>query len=211
MVPDTEFGQKIDDLQEEQAPHDGQETGYLPVPAGFWIRVAAAFLDGLVFLPIIAILFYNMIRWKSMAISVLLIWLPGVLYKPLMEAYWGATLGKMACRLVVVDEHGHLLSVFAAYIRFIPLLLLRLLGLASMLAMFLLPEFSGARSPEQISELPTPYILEYLQLPLVGFIVCDCLVVVVTNGKRAIHDFMAGSYCVMSSSWKDDRDGRQGQ
>lgn len=200
----VEEDQTVDLPEDEQA-----DLGYYPRPAGFWIRFAATVLDGFVFLPIVAILFYNVIRWKSMAIFVLVVWLPGVLYKPLMEAHWGATLGKMACKLVVVDETGHLLTIAAAYMRFLPFLLLRVLGLVSMLAMFLLPEFRDARTPEQIGELQTPYIIEFLQLPLAGFIVFDCLAVALTVGKRAVHDFMAGSYCVMSSSWVETHDNPQ--
>ena len=210
----TEFEHmQIDEDQMPDPPEEEQEgIDYYPQPAGFWIRAAATVLDGFVFLPVVAILFYNAIRWKSVAIFVLLVWLPGVLYKPLMEARMGATLGKMACQLVVVDDMGHLLSIAAAYIRFLPFLLLRLLGLASMMAMFFLPEFKEAHTPEQIGELQTPYVIQFLQLPLVGFIVCDCLAVAVTDGKRAIHDFMAGSYCVMSSSWRgNDDQATQGQ
>jgi len=204
----TEFEHRqVNEDQTAGGPEDEQAgIEYYPQPAGFWIRVAASMLDTLVFLPVIAVFMYNMVTWKSVLISIFLVWLPGVLYKPLMEAHWGATLGKMACRLFVVDHGGHLLTVQMAYVRFLPFLVVRLLSLASMLVMFRMPEFVGARTLEQITELQAPSFVDHLQLPLIGFVLCDCLAVAVTDGKRAIHDFMAGSYCVMSSSWRYDED-----
>lgn len=210
MSTDFENSQAEGDQVREGPADEPVGAEYYPQPAGFWIRAVAMVLDGFVFLPVVALLFYNAVRWKSMAVFFLVVWLPGVLYKPLMEAYWGATLGKMACRLIVVDETGHLLSIAAAYTRFLPFFLLRVLGLVGMLAIFLMPEFRQARSPEQVAELQIPRIIEFLQLPLAAFVFCDCLAVAVTDGKRAIHDFMAGSYCVMSSSWTESHDDSHG-
>jgi len=203
MSIDSEQEHFDEDLTTDGFEHEQSDVGYVPRPAGFWIRVAATLLDTLVFLPIVAILMYNMRVWKSLPVAVLVVWLPGALYKPVMEAYWGATLGKMACRVVVVDQTGHLLSLAMAYVRFIPFLLVRLLSLVTMFVVFSTPEFREAHTLQQISELQPPSFLDHLQLPLVGFVMCDCLAVAATDGKRAIHDFMAGSYCVMSSSWRE--------
>ena len=64
-------------------------------PAGFWIRVGAHIIDAVVFIPLVVAAFWNMFRVKSMFVLVL-ISVPGLVYKPLMESYFGATLGKMA-------------------------------------------------------------------------------------------------------------------
>ncbi|MCD6385696.1 RDD family protein, partial [Candidatus Sumerlaeota bacterium] len=86
-----------------------EQTIYEFRPAGFWIRVVATLVDFIVFIPVVALSFYA-ISSKSLFLTLLLI-LPGVLYKPLMEAFYGATLGKMACGLRVVDKSGANLSV----------------------------------------------------------------------------------------------------
>ena len=53
--------------------------------AGFWIRVAAALVDGLVTLPIGLLITYNFLSIKSYPLMILLTIL-SMFYKPLMEA-----------------------------------------------------------------------------------------------------------------------------
>ena len=84
-------------------------------PAGFWIRVGASIIDSLVFIPIAALGFWNTFSLKSTALLVVLS-VPGFFYKPLMEAFCGATLGKMSCGIKVTDPKGKKLSLFYAYV-----------------------------------------------------------------------------------------------
>jgi uncharacterized RDD family membrane protein YckC len=90
-------------------------------PAGFWIRFGAQVIDTLIFIPIIGLTFWNMFGLKSTFVLVL-ISLPGLVYKPFMESHFGATLGKMACRIKVIDDNGKKLSLACAYVRFLPFL-----------------------------------------------------------------------------------------
>ena len=83
-----------------------------PPAGGFWIRVAASFIDGLIFLPMIILLFLDLLWWKSFLLVVVLT-IPNLVYKPFMEAFKGATLGKMICGLRVVDPYGDNLSLRA--------------------------------------------------------------------------------------------------
>ena len=87
-------------------------------PAGFWIRFGAQIIDGLVFIPIVVLTFYNMYRFKSTVLLVA-ITLPGLVYKPLMESFYGATLGKMSCGIKVIDDNCNKISLTRAYIRFL--------------------------------------------------------------------------------------------
>jgi hypothetical protein len=104
-------------------------------PAGFWIRVGASIIDKLIFIPIGILSYWNMYSLKSTAVLVL-ISLPKLIYKPFMESFFGSTLGKMSCKIKVIDDNGKKLSLFNAYIRFFPFLLLAGVGLAGQLILF---------------------------------------------------------------------------
>jgi len=120
-------------------------------PAGFWIRVGASIIDSLVFIPIIILSVWNTYSLKS-TVVLILIGLPGLIYKPFMESYFGATLGKMSCKIKVIGEDGNKLSLFGAYIRFFPFLLAAGVGLAGQLILFSSPEFQSATTMMEIGE-----------------------------------------------------------
>jgi uncharacterized RDD family membrane protein YckC len=109
-------------------------------PAGFWVRVGAYIIDFLVFIPITILVVWNTYSLKNTVVLVLLA-VPGLLYKPLMESFFGATLGKMACGLKVIDAKGKKLSLPYAYVRFFPFLLAAGVALAGEVIRFSMPEF----------------------------------------------------------------------
>jgi len=69
--------------------------------ASFWTRVAASILDSFVLMPILFLGVYNMMTWKSLPLYFVL-QLAALIYKPWMEAEYGATIGKMATKIKVV-------------------------------------------------------------------------------------------------------------
>lgn len=87
--------------------------------AGFWIRFGAALIDGVIFLPLFAFSYYNQIELKSIALLYILAVL-SALYKPLMEWKYGATLGKMACKIKVVNENLKAISIDQGFGRYVP-------------------------------------------------------------------------------------------
>jgi len=169
-----------------------------PKPAGFWIRVLAFLIDGLVFSPVIALFFINLLQVKSLLL-LFCIQLPWLIYKPFMEAFYGATLGKMALKIRVIDADGNNLTLSEAYIRsFLPILAPVVLSFAALFSLFLTPGFERVSSLEELEELMT------LGHPLYSFlddiatwvVLIDVVVVAFTRRKRAIHDMMAFSFCV---------------
>ena len=87
--------------------------------AGFWIRLGAAVIDTLVLFPIISLSIYNQFDMKSLALLYVFTVL-SALYKPLMEWRFGATLGKMACKIKVVNEELRPISIDQSFGRYIP-------------------------------------------------------------------------------------------
>lgn len=167
-------------------------------PAGFWIRVVAALIDGLIFTPAIILLLLDMLWWKSFLL-VVIVTIPNLFYKPFMEAYKGATLGKMACGLRVIDGYGNNLSLRAAYMRSLPQLMAVFVGLFGYALLFSDPEFLQARTLLEIAQTRQVENFNVVQNAFSFFVIVDCAAVAFTNRKRALHDFLASSFCVKST------------
>lgn len=166
--------------------------------AGFWIRVGAAFIDGLIFIPVIIFSYLNMLYFKNIFLLVI-ITIPGLLYKPFMESKYGATLGKMACKIKIIDYNGQNLSLAKAYIRFIPYLLSSIVSLLVLISVYTLTEFQTA-SIMEIGQLQNKSPFNLLNTLVSIFILIDCLIVAFNNQKRAVHDLLANSYCIYKNT-----------
>ena len=173
----------------------GEEMENYSRPAGFWIRVGAHIIDSLIFIPIMILAFWNMFTLKSMFVLIL-ISLPGFVYKPFMESYFGATLGKMACRIKVIDDNGKKLSMLCAYVRFLPFFVHAAITLVSQVILFSSPQFESVRSFIELGQVQEKGFLYALSTLIGIFIIIDCVVVAFTFRKRALHDMLAESFCV---------------
>ncbi|UTW62491.1 RDD family protein [bacterium SCSIO 12741] len=96
-----------------------------PAYAGFWTRVGASIVDTIVLLPAIGLMMYSLLSLQSNAI-VILVLLILMIYKPFMEFRYGATLGKMAVGIKVVDENQNPITLKHALLRDLPWLLSQL-------------------------------------------------------------------------------------
>jgi len=162
--------------------------------AGFWIRFGASFLDSLFLIPLSALGFFAFIYAKDFYLYAFLT-LVTFMYKPLMEGVWGATLGKMVCKIEVKDISFQKLSFSKSIIRSIPWLFVSLSGLIQQYPLFSLDDFINADG--------------YLEVLLVQSrsrpqtIVYFFQVILIVSGlfigfkpRRGIHDFIAGSLCI---------------
>ena len=185
------------DFQEwvEFCPHCAEPVEGYSRPAGFWIRVGAQIVDTLVFIPIIVLSFWNTFSLKSMTLLILSS-LPGLIYKPVMESFFGATLGKMACGIKVIDDNGHKLSLSAAYVRYFPFLISAGVTLAGQFILFLSPEFQTAETMMELGQAQQGNFLAPIGTVLNVLVAIECIVAAFTFRKRALHDMLAESFCV---------------
>jgi uncharacterized RDD family membrane protein YckC len=164
-------------------------------PAGFWIRVGASIIDYLIFIPIVILSTWNIFSFKS-TVMLVLISLPGFIYKPFMESFFGATLGKMSCKIKVIDDKGNKLSLFGAYARFFPFLLSAGIALAGQLIVFSSPQFQSAESWLEIGQAQQGNFLDPISKIVGLLVVIECIFAAFTFRKRALHDMLAESFCV---------------
>jgi len=83
---------------------------------GFWYRVIATLLDMVVLSPLLVLNYYNIVRWKSILIMIVLLILLN-LYKPYLEYRKGATIGKMLMEIKVVNERFERITLEQSIIR----------------------------------------------------------------------------------------------
>ena len=121
--------------------HDFNKENYKY--ASFIQRVAASLVDMVIFIPIIAASFYNTMDMKNLGLAMLLI-LVSFLYKPLMEYYYGATLGKMAMKLKVLDLNFEDISMGQSFSRAFPWIISTVVNLIVTYLMFQDPDFYDA-------------------------------------------------------------------
>lgn len=167
-------------------------------PAGFWIRVAAALIDFLV----LAVFVVGSQFMKSVPGYLLLI-IPTLLYKPVLEGLLGGTAGKLALGLKVINQQGQLLGIIGGFIRAgifilpnIPNMMLQ----TKMIQQGISPWDPEAAKAFQASNELLYYV--YWGLSIVSLV--SCLVVAFNARKRGLHDFIADSYVI----YKDKEAGK---
>jgi uncharacterized RDD family membrane protein YckC len=163
-----------------------EETEY----AGFWIRLGAALIDMLVLIPIIGISMYNQFDLKSIVL-LYVITLISSLYKPLMEWRYGATLGKMACKIKVVNEDLKPISIDQSFGRYIPWGISAVIQLMAATFIFSDPSFKSATTFIEIGLIAQESPLNNISniynlvfLVIVGSLVID-------KKSRGFHDKIA--------------------
>lgn len=165
--------------------------------AGFWTRVGAFIVDFLVLLPLIGLLVYSLIVLKSLSI-VLAVTLLMAAYKPLMEYQYGATLGKMALGIKVINEEGGLISPNQAIIRYLPWLVGNIINVLMYVELFAVGGFQDVSGFMEYSEFTQNYSSTLSNLSsLAGWLVfISALVMVFNQQKQAFHDKIAKTYCI---------------
>ena len=183
----------------EFCPGCGEPIENYSRPAGFWIRFGAQIIDSLIFIPVIVLSFWNLLSLKSIGLMILL-GLIGLVYKPFMEAFFGATVGKMACGIKVINDKGEKLSLSSAYIRFLPFLAASALTLVGQYFFYSSPGFQSVTSFVELSQMQQNNPQDIVGLVLNVVVIIDCICAAFTFRKRALHDMLADSFCVYKES-----------
>ncbi|MCC5833514.1 MAG: RDD family protein [Opitutales bacterium] len=157
-----------------------------PQPAGFWIRVAAYLIDILVLMvPAVASLF---IREQGALFVVLMLIL---LYKPLMEAWKGGTVGKLVLGMrVVAAQDGQRVPFATAMVRNAFFVLAQIPNIILQLKMAEqgVPVFDPEAQEEFMQAFP---MVRMAALVFSALAISSCLMVAFNDRRMALHDRMA--------------------
>jgi len=167
---------------------------------GFWPRLGALFLDGLILgLPSLALSYFNVVNWKSSALLIV-ISLIGVVYKPFMEFQYGATLGKMALDLHVVNLNFQKANFTEIFLRNVFNVASGIFSLISSVIIFNSMEFQRLTGYMEFNTLVanqrgSSAVQGIYFLVLLVELIC----LVSDKQKRALHDRIGKTYVIVKT------------
>ncbi len=163
--------------------------------AGFWIRVGAGMIDLLIFIPVFVLSYFNQFNIKSIALLYVLTVL-SALYKPLLEWRYGATLGKMACKIKVVNKELKPISIDQAFGRYIPWAISTIIQLMAATSIYLAPNFKNIDTYIELTELSQDSPLNTISsVYSVVFLIIICWLIF-DKKKQGLHDKIAKTFCI---------------
>jgi len=165
---------------------------------GFWIRLGALFIDGLITLiVVIPITFYNIGKLKSIPLLIV-VSLISMLYKPTFEFLYGATPGKMALKLRVVNTDFGKADFKAIFLRNVPGIIPAILSLILSVIIFSSTEFQTITGFFEYSNYVSN-IKETRYLNGIDFLILSAEVVCLLSDdqKRALHDRIGRTYVIV--------------
>ena len=162
----------------------------------FWPRFWARILDTMILAPILFLFSFTFSQLESTFLRVLdygVVSIAVLAYSIWMHGTFGQTLGKMACRVSVLDVSEQPLTMHQAAMR-------------DIFGIVLLP-FAWAINIPRIfhgidilkPENATPIDYLFLNLGLCWFLL-ECATILTNRKRRALHDFIAGSIVVRNSN-----------
>ena len=167
------------------------------VYGGFWVRFGAMFIDGLVLAPVsVGLMYFNVTSTKS-PILLAVITLISLAYKPVMEYIYGATLGKMALKLRVVDIRFEKAGLQEILLRNIFNIVPALIVLVITIGIYLSPEFKEINGFMEYSR----YNSQFTSLQIINYVsyfitIVDAIVLLADSRKRSLHDKIAQTYVI---------------
>ena len=163
--------------------------------AGFWTRTGAALIDMLVMTPAALLLYYTMMHLKYLPL-VLFVTILQMLYKPYMESVYGATIGKMAMRIRVLEHSGRTIDLTQSIFRNLPWIISALANLITIYLVFHSPDFAKSETFMSIA-----YLMRDYKIPLVSnmiglIFIISAIMVGVRKNHEGLHDLWARTIVV---------------
>ena len=170
--------------------------------ANFGARLGAALLDFLCTLPLAGLTAYFTMfspSWTNYLVVAML----SMLYKPLMEGYFGATLGKMILKLKVVQHGGEPINWSQAFIRYVPWAIAGLLNIWAAQDLLTYPGIEDISGFTEYMELMQEYQMEngFSAKSLVSSVAAwiplvSALFMLGSARKQSLHDRLAETFVV---------------
>jgi uncharacterized RDD family membrane protein YckC len=161
--------------------------------AGFWVRFAALVIDWLLLVMLSFLTSNSRTAGFGTAVGVI-IGLAGLIYKPLLEYLYGATLGKKAMSIMVVNKMYEKPGLKEVLLRNIFGIGTKIIGLGISLFFFANIQLDQAKFNVSILQNLFGYffIVKILGLAYIA----DIIVLLVDKQNRALHDFIGKTYVI---------------
>ncbi|MBT1699208.1 RDD family protein [Fulvivirgaceae bacterium PWU4] len=164
---------------------------------GFWKRFVAVLIDGVILTPVtLGVTYFNTIDWKNPAIFIA-VSLAGMAYKPVMESLYGATLGKMALKLKVVNGNFEMAGIGTILLRNSLSLVPSIVTLAMTLPVYFHAEFASVSGFMEYTSFIEGHTSAQVVNMFSGLItIVDGIVMMADNRSRSLHDKIADTLVI---------------
>lgn len=155
----------------------------------FWERFFALLIDGLIVgVVTVPITRFNDVSSKSYSILIILAIL-SFLYKPMLEFKYGATVGKMAMKLLVVNTEFHPINLKEALTRDIFGIFIKIFSVTVSLIIFAHSGFEDIITHKQYAGFSSSIIKPYwLVGPYIIITIVDAIFLLTDKQNRSLHD-----------------------
>lgn len=175
---------------------EGQQQAVIP---GVWTRLSALAID-IIFLSIVTIpiQYFNITIWKNVPLllgtSIL-----SVVYKPFFEYSFGATIGKMAMHLTVLNYKHKKAKLSRILLRNVFYLIPNILSSLITFLVFNRPDFSSMHSLLGYFEMmKNSGMFTAFNRTIFLVSIVDGIVALMTKKHRALHDYIGGTIVVQT-------------
>lgn len=174
---------------------DGQVDPDPPIYAGAGPRFVALMLDFLVLAPLAYLNFYNITTFKNLMLAIIIITVSAA-YKPVMEYWYGATVGKIAMGLKVVDYQYQHISAGQSLLRYLPWLIGNIVSLITTVAVFQMEGFESAGDFYAFGELAATTAYDKWSQFTAWIVIISALGILFNPYRQALHDQIAKTFCI---------------
>ncbi len=163
--------------------------------ANFGHRLLAAIVDFFVLIiPICGSLYYSFVGKNLVFMLICNILM--MLYKPLMEGIYGATLGKMALGLKMVDSDNDQIDLTQSFTKNAIYLISGGINIASAFWMFGKDAFLEAEGFLESSQAAQGSPYQSVSMIVSVLILISCLMMLASDQKQTLHDRIANTFCI---------------
>jgi uncharacterized RDD family membrane protein YckC len=169
--------------------------------ATFLDRFLAAILDFFITIGPLGYLMYLGYTGKNLVL-LLLATILGMLYKPLMEGIWGATLGKMIMKVTMVDSDFDQIDLGQSLLKNAIYIVNSLIGLLGQFWVAGTDKFKEAEGFLEAMSAGEGSPYGTISLIWVLVMLVSIFAMLGSSTKQTLHDRLASTYCVKNSSFE---------
>jgi uncharacterized RDD family membrane protein YckC len=166
--------------------------------AKFWTRFGASLVDGFItILIILPVTYFNVLQWKIPWVFILTSLLT-IIYKPLMEYRYGATLGKMAVGIQVVGCHFQKVTWKEELRRVSFYIVPNIIQQIMTLNFYFSNQLNSIERYKDYNDyiMSTNPALAILNIIVFALLFADCIAFLSDSQNRSLHDMYAGTFVI---------------
>ena len=165
--------------------------------ASFVYRTGAFVMDFLIFIPVLALAYYNTYHIKNLFLM-LMIYMSFSIYKIYMEGQHGATLGKMGLQIKVIDNNRKEINLEKAIMRNSFYIIGGIIGILVEYKVFTHPDFMDAITYLDLVQIRSDIGYGFLEILNMGYgiIIIISVLFIFGENRQTLHDKIANTLCI---------------